>query len=91
MRRLLVIVVVSSLFVGLAVAQNANAQCDRQCLEGFVNQYLAAMVAHDASKAPFAPKAKYTENAKVLAFPKPSEGLWSTKRRKYCRRVKEPD
>jgi hypothetical protein len=76
MRKLLTVVAMGILI--FAAAQNANAQCDRQCLEGFVNQYLAAMAAHDASKAPFAPNVKYTENAKALTFPKPAEGLWST-------------
>ncbi|MGD0102145.1 MAG: hypothetical protein ABSC60_17540, partial [Acidobacteriota bacterium] len=42
-------------------------QCDRQCLEGFVNQYLNAMVAHDVSKAPFAKNARYTEDAKDIS------------------------
>ena len=78
MRKLLAIVVMGMLFVGIAAAQNANAQCDRQCLEGFVNQYLAAMVSHDASKAPFAANVKFTENAKVLPIAKPAEGLWTT-------------
>jgi hypothetical protein len=78
MGKLSAIAAVSVLFLGLAAAPNANAQCDRQCLEGFVNQYLAAMAAHNASKAPFAARAKYTENAKVLTLPKPTEGLWTT-------------
>ena len=36
------------------------------------------MVAHDASKAPFAANVKFTENAKVLPLAKPVEGLWVT-------------
>jgi hypothetical protein len=78
MRKLFAIVVMGILFMGMAAAQTKNVQCDRQCLEGFVNQYLAAMAAHDASKAPFAAKVKYTENAKVLPLAKPTEGLWVT-------------
>jgi hypothetical protein len=49
--------------------------CERACLEGIVDQYLAAMVANDAQKAPFAPNAKYTENAAKLPL---TEGLWFT-------------
>jgi len=56
-------------------AQAAKNDCDRACLDGVVNQYLAAMVAHDASKAPFAKKVKFTENATKLPL---TEGLWFT-------------
>jgi hypothetical protein len=49
MRKLLAVAAMGIAF--LVAAQNVNAQCDRQCLESFVNQYLAAMVAHDASSA----------------------------------------
>ena len=57
--------------------QADSAKCDRQCLEGFVNQYLDAMVAHDASRAPFAENARYTENADEISLTNISEGLWT--------------
>src|ERR1700676_844717 len=38
----------------------ANA-CDRSCLNGFVDRYLAALVAHDPSRLPLARNVKYTE------------------------------
>jgi hypothetical protein len=53
----------------------AKNDCDRACLEGITNQYLAAMVAHDASRAPFSKKVKFTENATKLPL---TEGLWFT-------------
>lgn len=47
-------------------ADNASAQsCDRACLLGIADAYLAALVAHDPSKAPMAPNAKFTEQAQV--------------------------
>ncbi len=46
--------------VGIAPA--ADSTCDRACLEGFVDQYLAALVAQDPSKLPLAKNARYTEN-----------------------------
>ncbi|MBN1831956.1 MAG: hypothetical protein JW896_07580 [Deltaproteobacteria bacterium] len=49
--------------------------CDRACLEGIADQYLAAMVAHDASQAPFAKDFILTENTVKLP---PTEGLWFT-------------
>jgi hypothetical protein len=47
-------------------------------LEGFVDQYLDAMAAHDASKAPFAETVKYTENAQMIPVANAKEGLWAT-------------
>lgn len=78
MHKIAAVVAVGMFFTGIAAAQSGNAQCDRSCLEDFVNRYLAAMVAHDASKAPFAANAKFTENAKVLSLPRPAEGLWAS-------------
>lgn len=54
-----------------------SPQCDRRCLEGFVNQYLAALVAHDPSKAPFAKQVKFTENARELPMAGARTGLWA--------------
>jgi hypothetical protein len=78
MRKSIMVVVMGILFIGMAAAQSKSGSCDRQCLEGFVNRYLAAMLAHDASKAPFATNVKFTENAKILPIVKPTEGLWVT-------------
>jgi len=57
---------------GSAAAQGA---CDRACLTGLLDQYLTDMAANDASQAPFAADAKYTENTARLPL---SEGLWFT-------------
>lgn len=43
------------------------------CLEGFVNQYLDALAAHDASKLPLAKNARYTENGQELKL---GDGMW---------------
>src|SRR5581483_1067572 len=50
-------------------------QCDRACLEPFVDKYLDAMPAHDPSKAPFAKGVKFTENGQRLEL---GDGLWNT-------------
>ena len=52
-----------------------QAQCDRACLEGLVDRYLDAVVAHDPSKAPIAKNAKFTENGQKLDV---GDGLWNT-------------
>jgi len=62
--------------VGIFAAQaQKSGACDRACLEGIADQYLAAMIAHDASKAPFAKNLIFTENTVKLP---PTEGLWFT-------------
>ncbi len=55
-----------------------TSKCDRTCLEGFVNRYLDAMVAHDPGKAPFSKTARYTENADEIPLSGISKGLWTT-------------
>ena len=56
-------------------ALQGPVQCDRACLQGAVDQVLAAMVAHDGSKLPLAPGARYTENGQALAL---NDGFWNT-------------
>jgi hypothetical protein len=48
--------------------------CERACLEGFVNQYLDALVAHNIFGLPLASHVKFTENAQVLDL---GDGLWN--------------
>ena len=55
--------------------QSAAATCDRACLMGIADAYLAAMVAHDPAKAPMAPNARFTEQAKMLPI---GDGLWKS-------------
>ena len=59
----------------IAARAQKPVSCDRACLEGIADKYLAAMVAHDASKAPFAKNLVFTEN--TIKLP-PTEGLWFT-------------
>lgn len=42
-------------------AETANP-CDRACMTGLVDRYLAAMVKHDPSGLPLAKGVRYTEN-----------------------------
>jgi len=59
----------------IAVGEAASPACDRACLEGVAEKYLAAMLTHDPSKAPIAKGTRYTENAVDLPLP---DGLWRT-------------
>jgi hypothetical protein len=56
-------------------AKAASSSCDRACLEGFVDQYLDAVLAHDPRRAPWAPDATFTENGQKLEL---GDGLWRT-------------
>jgi hypothetical protein len=65
--------------LGLCFLARASAavpeQCNRSCLKDLANSYLAALVAHDPSKAPLAADVKFVENLTPM---KPGEGLWKT-------------
>lgn len=50
-------------------------KCDRACLENVVDQYLAAVVAHDPSRLPLSEDVRYTENAQVVEV---GDGFWKT-------------
>ena len=55
--------------------ETAPPDCNRTCLEGFANQYMEALVAHDPSRAPLAKNVKFTENGQELAV---GDALWAT-------------
>lgn len=56
-------------------ASVASGSCDRTCLNGFMDKFLDALVAHDPSKLPHSANVKYTENNVVLQL---GDGLWAT-------------
>ena len=49
--------------------------CNRACLEGLIDQYLKAVVAHDPSKLPLSKDVMYTENNQVIDV---GDGFWKT-------------
>lgn len=61
---------------GVAAQPRAgDADCDRDCLRGFINAYLGAMIAHDPGALPVADGARFTEDAVTLEL---GGGLWQT-------------
>ena len=73
-------IVPAFLFVILTVAANAQTRggaaadtCDRECLRGFITQYLDAMISHNPKAVPTAAAARFTEDTKTLSL---GEGLW---------------
>jgi len=68
--------ILSMAAVGLMMASTAaHAACDKACLEGIADQYRAAYLAHDTSKAPFARKVRFSENNVEMVFP---DATWDT-------------
>ena len=59
----------------LRVARAADESCDRACLAGMIDQYLAAMTVHDPSKLLLAKDMKFTEDGVQLQL---GDALWAT-------------
>jgi hypothetical protein len=64
-----------ALFAATLFAQpGGGTSCNRACLEGFVNQYLDALAAHNPFGLPLAPRIKFSENDQLLEF---GDGAWN--------------
>jgi hypothetical protein len=74
-----------------APAAEQAAACDRACLKGLMDGYVAALLAHDPARLPVSPDVKFTEN--LVAMPLGKAGLWRTVtgRRDFDIYVSEPD
>ncbi len=62
-------------FAALLASSAYGQACNRACLEGYVDKYLDAMVAHDPAGLSFAKDVKFTENGQRLEL---GDGLWNT-------------
>ena len=64
--------------------------CNRACLEGVVNDYLTALIAHDPKRLPLSADVKYSENAQLLPV---GDGFWKTVegRGKYTHIFADPE
>jgi hypothetical protein len=70
------VIALAGFFQGVTQAAGPiPADCNRSCLEGLVDEYLAAVVAHDPKRLPLASDVKYTENDQVLDI---GDGFWGT-------------
>jgi hypothetical protein len=76
-RLILTSVAAVGVLVSALVAQSPRvpAECNRACLEGLVNQYLDAVVAHDPKRLAVSPDVRYTENEQLLDV---GDGFWKT-------------
>ena len=76
MHRIVLIFHCSLIFLACSYLQaEPSKACDRACLNGFVDQYLAALTAHDPARLPLIAGAKFTENGQQLHL---GDGLWNT-------------
>ncbi|HTR48070.1 MAG TPA: hypothetical protein VMM16_11860 [Verrucomicrobiae bacterium] len=71
----LVLSLVAVWLAGASPTPAKTGNCDRACLNGFVDQYMAAVAAHDPSKLPHSANIRYTENNVEMPL---GEGLWQT-------------
>ena len=60
-------------FLAAQPSKPSGESCDRECLRGFITQYLDAMVAHKPATVPAAATLKFTENCVEMKL---GEGLW---------------
>jgi hypothetical protein len=63
---------------GALTPSSAHAQepaCDRACLENLAGSYMAALVAREPSKLPWAERVRFTENEVALMI---GDGAWGT-------------
>ncbi len=67
-----------------------SGDCDRACLQGLAEQFIAAVIAHDVSKVPLAKGARYSENSVPLPIP---DGFWknATGVRPYRLYIADPE
>lgn len=74
----------------VATNRSRAQDCDRACLEGFVDRYFAGVIADDPSLAPLAPNVRFTENGQLLPL---GEGLWKSMKAlgTYRLAVADPD
>lgn len=75
--RLVPLIAIGVVLAGAAQPQGtgAAAACNRQCLEGFVDHYLEAMVARRPHSLPLAPTVKFSENDQILPL---GAAFWNT-------------
>jgi hypothetical protein len=77
MRRIFLTLVLLTpvVLAGQSAPARVPVDCNRACLEQLIDQYLAAVVAHDPKRLPLSADVKYTENDQVLDI---GDGFWNT-------------
>jgi len=76
-RKIMLAAIALLLMNSIQSVSNASAApaCDRECLKGFVTQYLDALAAHKPEALPVAVNVKFTEDCKEIKL---GEGMWKS-------------
>lgn len=72
--RLLALLATALALPALAQPPHVAQDCDRACLQGFVDSYIDAMISREVSDELFARNTRFTENG--IEFPLGAEGGW---------------
>ena len=67
--------IVSIVIAGGSIGAQSGGACDRACLEGFVDRYLDAAIAHDPKLLPLSRNVKFSENGVRLDI---GDAHWKT-------------
>src|SRR5215472_6571547 len=67
--------VATALVLAMSATGSAWADCDRECLAGVMDSYLAAVLKHEPGALPVSSNVAYTENGVRLTL---GDGLWQT-------------
>jgi hypothetical protein len=73
MKYLRLVLVAVPLCLAGSAAQAATVDCDRECLRGFITQYLNALAAHQPGTLPLDSTARFTEDSVEMHL---GDGLW---------------
>ncbi len=68
-----VIALTGCLIISLASCNETYTVCSRECLIGFIDQYLEVLVTHDPTGLPLSEDVRYTENGQTLEL---GDGIW---------------
>lgn len=71
-------------FSGFIPLTASAQECDRACLEGFVDRYLDALIDNDPDELPLTDDVRFTENGQHLRL---RDGLWQTMQAKGNYRI----
>ena len=63
-------------FIDVSMVAAADKTCDRECLKGFISDYIDALLAQNPASLPASSNVKFTEDCKKLKL---GEGLWKSK------------
>jgi len=76
MRRLALLPVILALMLAACASVHRGSEaCDRACLKGHIDRYLAALVTHDPSHLPLVKGARFTEDTHELPL---GSGFWKS-------------